>query len=304
MDRALIIVSALVLNVLLAGPRPLYIALGAVRLSRFPAKAVRGLERRLNRDHRSEAEREARGMILVLTAALGSLILGWLLGWLFQKNLAEILIVMLALPVRPAWDIASGIGKKLKAGDANGAKQVLAGTPWRHYAVLDEYGAARAGIETLAASFSEKILAPVFWYLLFGLPGLFLSKAVYLLRETLPPDLAFSEAARTAHMLLHYIPSRLAAILWLLASLFLPSSEPRIAAGQIMPKWLAAPPLALSLLSAAGVLKLSLGGPVSVYAKEWQGNGNPRPLAADVRRALRLFALLHLLLLILVGLFF
>lgn len=304
MDRAIIIVSALLLNALLAGPRPLYIALGLAEWGRWPAKAVRDLERRLNRDHRSESERETRGMLLVAAFAAGALLLGWFFSWLFQHSLLEILLVMLALPVRPAWDVASAIRKRLKAGDVMGAKQALEGTSWRHYAVLDEYGVARAGIETLAVSFSEKILAPALWYLLFGLPGLFLSKAVYLLRETLPPDLAISKATQAAHVLLHYIPSRLAAILWLAASLFLPSSQPREAASHISAKFLAAPPLAFSLLAAASVLKLSLGGPVSIYTKEWQGTGSPRPAAADLRRALLLFALLHLLLFILAGLFF
>lgn len=304
MTPALIILSGLLLNTLLAGPRQLYVSLGMVWLGRVPAQMVRGLERRLNRDHRSEVKREMRGTMLVAVALLGSLLVGWLAGWLFQHNLIEILIVTMALPVRPAWDIASGIKKNLQAGDLIEAKQVLEGTAWRHYAVLDEYGVARAGIETLAIHFSEKIVAPALWYLLFGLPGLCLSKAIYLLRETLPPDLAFSHAARVAHAILHYIPSRLAALFWLASSLFLPSASPREAVHQITPMLPAASPQVLSLLSVAGVLKLSLGGPVSIYAKEWQGSGSPRPGAGDIGRALRLFVLLHLLLFIFVGLFF
>ena len=304
MNRALIVLSALLLNALLAGPRRLYQSLGAAPLLRLPAQAVRGLERRLNRDHCSESERETRGFILVGVACLISLLAGWLLGGLFQRNFIELLVVTLALPVRPAWDIASGIRKGLQEGDVSGAKQVLEDTAWKHYAVLDEYGVARAGIETLAVCFSEKILSPALWYLLFGLPGLFLSKTIYLLRETMASDIAFSQAARTAHMVLHYIPSRLAALFWVAASLFLPSSQPREIAAQIGAGFFTASPNRLALLSAASVLTLALGGPVSVYAKEWQGTGSSRPAARDIRRALTVYALMHLLLFILIGLLF
>ena len=41
---------------------------------------------------------------------------------------------------------------------------------------LDAHGVARAAIESLAENFSDGVVAPVFWYLLLGLPGLFAYK--------------------------------------------------------------------------------------------------------------------------------
>ena len=46
----------------------------------------------------------------------------------------------------------------------------------RDPASLDAYGVARAAIESLAENFSDGVVAPVFWYLLLGLPGLFAYK--------------------------------------------------------------------------------------------------------------------------------
>ncbi|MDE3017077.1 MAG: cobalamin biosynthesis protein [Pseudomonadota bacterium] len=306
MERAFIVLSALLLNAVSAGPRRIYVGLGLTRLSRWPAQRVRDLERKLNRSHRSLTERETRGMILVGVVFLGSLLAGGLGGLLFQHNLrfVELLIVTILLPVRPTWDIASRIRKCLQAGDMAGARQALEGTAWKHHALLDEYGVARAAIEMLAVHFSEKILAPAVWYLLFGLPGLLLSKAAWLLRETLASDPAFGQAAKAAHVLLHYLPSRLAALLWLSASLFLPSCRASDIIKQVTPALIKTSPPLLALLSAAGALRLSLGGPASVYAgKQWLGSGSARPGATDIRRALTLFALLHLLLFILVGFF-
>jgi len=43
---------------------------------------------------------------------------------------------------------------------------------------LDEPGICRAAIESLAENFSDGVVAPVFWYLVFGLPGLIAYKAI------------------------------------------------------------------------------------------------------------------------------
>ena len=46
----------------------------------------------------------------------------------------------------------------------------------RDPASLDAHGVARAAIESLAENFSDGVVAPVFWYLVLGLPGLFAYK--------------------------------------------------------------------------------------------------------------------------------
>jgi cobalamin biosynthesis protein CobD/CbiB len=102
----------------------------------------------------------------------------------------------------------------------------------------------------------------------------------------------------------HYIPSRIAVVLWLGAALFLPASNAAQAADQLRPSLERARPQKLALLSAASVLKLGLGGPASAYVPEaWVGTGTVKPGAADLQRALYAFILLHLFLFVLLGLF-
>jgi len=308
MERSLFALCALLLNVVLAGPRQWYGAFGLSDWFRTPATLVRDAERKLNREHRSLKEREWRGALLTSLVLAGSLIAGWFFGWLFRHGLefAELLVLTAALPVRPTWDRVSQLRKNLYAGNLQAARQALAGTAWRHHALLDEYGLGRAGIELLAVNFSEKIVAPVFWYLLLGLPGLFASKSLALLQETLTQRggaEGFGKAARSVHYWLHYLPSRLAALLWLAASLFLPWVKLRETAKQIAGGVNGAAPQIVSLLSAAAVLKLTLGGPASIYAQRWIGSGTSRPASSDVKRALYVFALLDLLLFILLGIF-
>ena len=48
----------------------------------------------------------------------------------------------------------------------------------RNPETLDEPGVCRAAIESLAENFSDGVVAPVFWYALFGLPGIAVYKMV------------------------------------------------------------------------------------------------------------------------------
>lgn len=307
-SRILLALCALLLNAALGGPRAFYAALGARRPLRFAAAWVRDVERRLNREHRSAGEREMRGALLAGTVLALALIFGWACGWAFRSNLrfVELLLLTLALPVRPAWDLASSIGKSLQAGNVTAARAALEDTPWKHHALLDEPGLARAGIETLAVGFSEKIVAPLLYYALFGLPGLFMAKAITFLHEQLPSSAAkaeFGQAAGWLHTALHWLPARLAALLWMVAALFLPSGRWKKSSAQIAAALAVETPRALALLSAGAALSLSLGGPGSAYSGgRWHGAGSVKASPADLRRALYLFALLHLLLSVPLGL--
>lgn len=309
MDHALIALCALLLNVALAGPREWYESFGVPRIARLPAIVVRQIERKLNREHRSLKERELRGLLFTIFVVVMSLLLGWLCHLLFTSNLrfAELLVVAIFLPVRPTWDLVSRLRRYLQHGNIAAARQLLEHSPWRHHALLDNYGLARAGIETLAVHFGEKIFAAVFWYLAFGLPGLFVSKALFMLQEIVarPPAPAqgFSLAPYTLHYFAHYIPSRLSLIFWLITALFMPGVKPVNVVKQVMEHYADATPQALALLMSGSVLQLALGGPSSIYTQgQWLGGGIAKATVGDVRRALYSFALLQLFVFVLLGL--
>ena len=322
MDRAVLLLCALLLNVAFCGPKRVYARLPFLRFLEISASLVRAAERKLNRDNRSVSEREIRGAALVVFVIVCSVLLGWIGEKLFSNNLGFIKIVLLAtlLPVRQTWDIAAEIHRGLKAGNVGQARMALSGTACRQFMILDDSGVARAAIEMLAVNFSEKILAPAFWFLLFGLPGLFVSKTNYLMVENLThatvlqenPSLlrkicsyGFNSPVLVMNFMLHYVPSRIAAFLWPAAAMFLPSGNgiavaKTIVAGEID----IGSPRYVSVLAAASSLSLSLGGPSSSYTdKAWIGAGAPKATPANVRKAMFLFALLHLFVFILLGIF-
>ena len=306
-DHALFIIIALLLNAAVAGPRAWYVACGIPLLTRLPAQVLRTLERKLNREHRSEKEREIRGMVLVAIVVLFAVLLGWSLSHLLMKNLSfvELLIVTACLPVREAIDIALAVRKGLVSGNIAQARLALEGTPWRHHALMDEAGLSRAAIEILAIQFAIKIVGASFWYLLFGLSGLLMSKLVYLLHEVTGVSASaqgnFGKSVQAFHQLIHIIPAHIAAVLWLVAAPFLPSGNWTQAAAGVRARF-GEIPETLALACAACVLGISLGGPGSVYAGgQWLGSGSARVGTRDILRGLYLFSLLCLLLLVCFG---
>jgi adenosylcobinamide-phosphate synthase len=309
MERIVLVLSALIFNVIAGGAKGPYALLGISQFHLLPAAWLRNAERKLNRSHRSERERAIRGMVVVAAVVAGCVAIGWGATWMLQGNLHFIEILLLAglLPVRQTWNCAFALHKALKAGDMAAARGCLNPSLWRHYMLLDQHALARAGIETLAVHVSEKIVAPLCWYLLLGLPGILISKSLYLMVETLGSiagddnhGSAFMRPAQRVYFFLHYIPARLAMGLWMIIALFWSAPKPFAMARNSA----VATPQSISLSAAAHTLSLSLGGPMSVFAKNrWFGVGNPKAAVSDLRAALLFFTLIHLFLFVLLGLF-
>ena len=306
MDRALLVLCALLLNAALCGPRKWVAGLGFERVSGWPGRQVLHLERKLNRDHRSGADREMRGWLLLIAAIILCVLGGGLSAWLLRHNLRffELMIIAAMLPVRPIWDRAAAIRSSLAAGDIAGARQMLTGTPWRHHALLDEFGVARAAIETTAVDFSEKLVCPILGYVWLGLPGLFLSKLITVMRDALSHTPEFSKGTRVAHAVIHTLPSRLSTAFWLATVLFLPSGSINAAVKRVTTSFLTEAPRPLCVHAAAGVVRVSLGGPVSPYLSTWAENGSVQVRVADIKRAQAAYIFATVFLFIFTGAFF
>ena len=70
------------------------------------------------------------------------------------------------------------IERELKAGKLSAARKTLSHIVGRETSALSSQAIARAAMESLAENSSDGTIAPLIYYLLFGLPGLFLYKAV------------------------------------------------------------------------------------------------------------------------------
>ncbi len=101
----------------------------------------------------------------------------------------------------------------------------------RDTASLDEAGVSRAAIESLAENFSDGVVAPLFWLLVAGLPGVFSYKAINtadsMIGHKSDRYLAFGWASARADDLVNLPASRLSALWLVLASVRWPRDSLR-----------------------------------------------------------------------------
>jgi adenosylcobinamide-phosphate synthase len=243
-----------------------------------------------------------RGLLLVLLVVLASAGLGWAVervlldmsgGWI-----AEALLASSLLAFRDLFDRVRAVRRGLEIG-LEAARAKVAHIVGRDPETLDEAGVARAATESLAENFSDGVVAPVFWFALFGLGGLAAYKAVNTLDSMIghrnPRYEAFGKAAARLDDALNWVPARLAGLLLVLAAAVLPQAR---AARAFRTMWRDAPrhrsPNAgWQEAAMAGALGLKLAGPRhypdGAVPDHWMGDGRADLGPADLNAALRLY---------------
>jgi len=181
----------------------------------------------------------------------------------------------------------------------------------RDTAELDRAGVARAAIESLAENFSDAVVAPVFWLLVAGLPGVALYKAINtadsMIGHRTPRHADFGWAAARLDDLVNLPASRLAALLLIAAAALRQGASGATAWRTV---WHDAarhrsPNAGYPEAAIAGALGLSLAGP-RVYggvriADAFMGDGRREADVKDITRALALYRTADAILLALVA---
>ena len=282
-------------------------AFGYPRRWRHPVVAVGALidavERRWNR---GDAVRQRLGgvALLVLLVGLAALAGGAIerlagQGW----GLAAVVAIgTTGLAQRSLHDHVAAVLTPLARGDLPGARLAVAMIVGRDTDTLDERGVAVAAIESLAESFCDGVVAPAFWFLVAGLPGLFAAKAINtadsMVGHRTPRLVWFGWASARADDLVNWLPARLSGVLVCLAGRGGWRTMWRDAHRHASPNggW---PEAAM-----AGALERRLGGAISYDGEPAERavlGAGPMPDAADLARALRIYRIACLLLWIVVG---
>lgn len=300
-DPLLILLLALVLDLAFGDmervfrylPHPVVIAGGAIAF----------FDNRLNRMTRSDRARQIRGVctVLVLVSAAG------MLGWLVKKYLGfvhfgwalEALLVAVLLAQRSLFEHVAAVAMALREDGLEAGRAAVAKIVGRDPKSLDEYGVARAAIESLFENFSDGVVAPAFWYALLGLPGIFAYKTASTLDSMIgrrtPKYLYFGWAAAHFDDALNWIPARLTGLIIAAAALAMPETQGRAALRVMIrdAKKHRSPNAGWPEAAAAGALGLALGGPRryagTVVDEPWLGDGRARVVVADIGSALQLY---------------
>jgi adenosylcobinamide-phosphate synthase len=273
------------------------------------ARLIQALETQWNRPERSFAARRLLGVatMLLLVATVGGgawLVQHPLLAWLGAYGwLAVAALAWPALAQRSLFEHVRPVATALAAGDLPAARQAVAMIVGRDTAALDQAGVARAAIESLAESFCDGVVAPLFWLLLLGLPGIWAYKAINTADSMIGHReerwRAFGWAAARTDDIANFIPARLSGILLCCAG-----------AGGWRILWRdarahASPNAGWPEAAMAGALGLRLAGPIAydgaMQSKPWIGDGRTDTNASDIKRALRLYLRACLLLWLIAG---
>lgn len=274
------------------------------------AAIIERCEQRWNRPERRAGLRRLAGIgcvVLLLILGIGS-------GWLLEQGLrlvagrwAWIGITLLAVPGMAAGSLyrhVHAVVGPLRDGRIEEARSAVGMIVGRDTERLDEAGVARAAVESLAESVCDGVVAPLFWLMLGGLPGLWAYKAINtadsLIGHREPRWRAFGWAAARLDDLLNLIPARLSGLLLCLAG----AGGWRIMLRDA--RHHASPNAGWPEAAMAGALHLSLAGPIAydgvAQDKPWIGSGRHDLKAADIDAALRLYVRACLLLGLVAGL--
>jgi adenosylcobinamide-phosphate synthase len=193
-----------------------------------PVRALGWLVARTDRARRSVTSRAFLCLLGILLALSLPLLAGgfawgivrlcgaW--GWV-----AELLLGAWMLAGRSLRDAVRPVAEALEQGDLSAARRRVSFVVGRDTESLDESEVARAGLETLAESLCDGVVAPLFWFALGGLPALWAFKAVSTLDSMVghreAPYTHFGWASARLDDLLNLVPARLTAGLIVLASL-------------------------------------------------------------------------------------
>ena len=244
----------------------------------------------LDRTFNEGSHRRAKGAVVVAVMVLGAAMLGRVIAWIPDLGLFESVVAAILLAQKSLVDHVRAVADALRQSLPEGRRAVsmIVGRDTAH---MDEGAVARSAIESAAENLSDGVIAPAFWFLLFGLPGIFVYKIVNtadsMIGHRTPRHEEFGWAAARLDDVLNLVPARLTAVLIALAHGWTdPAPILRDAPLHRSPNagW---PEAAMAV-----VLDVALSGPRSYHGQlrdfPWvhpDGNRNPGP--DDIDRACR-----------------
>ncbi len=316
---AAILLAGLVIELAIGWPDRLYHLIG--HPVSWMGRAISVLERVLNRQYLNQhafspQTRKLCGMLTVVLLVSGSFIAAWGLQYLIVNTIDESLL-QLAVMAIVAWPFLAArslyqhvdrVNQPLAKGDITDARLALSHIVGRETKDLDQAAITRGALESLAENFSDAVIAPLFWGLIFGLPGL----VGYKMINTLDSMVGYKNdryqdfgwAAARLDDLANFIPARISALILLLVA---PRHFAKIRHLPQQARHHASPNAGWPEAAMALVLNVRLAGPRTygqrIQQDPWINHSGHDPDVSDLKKGLRLYRFsIALLLVLLTGL--
>lgn len=196
-------------------------------------KILGGFGDRLDKLKRSGAELAMRGFFLTVLGLMLGLLTGKIYAEIIDRHpaygIAEILILSTLLTSGTVWfallRLYFALEKKEKL--VQGAYLAISTTSRTNLAATDDYGITRTGLNLSARTFDKGLVAPIFWYLIGGLPLAVIYSTLAAIAWRFGKDgfsKGFGSVPLALEKLLGFVPSMFAAVLITLATTVTPTA--------------------------------------------------------------------------------
>lgn len=253
-------------------------------------KMISFCERRLNKGNYRVWKGGGVAVLLILIVYFGSAsVLHWLSVWSIWAELP--VAAVLVFYSLAGTTLVKEVRMVFRAADSSleeGRRQV-ARIVGRDTSELTDREVRTAALETLAENLSDGVIAPLFWYLLLGVPGMLAYKMVNTLDSMIgyrnERYLEFGCVAARIDDVANYVPARLTALLMIL-------SAGRLGLLRFVYKYgdqHASPNSGYPESALAGILDCRFGGPHHYFGelvdKPFIGSNSRVLVSADMRKA-------------------
>lgn len=297
---ALIALLALLIDALAGEPEKLWGRIGHPVV--WMGALVDAADQGFNNQKSSPNALKLRGVLALLIILLAAGLTGMAAALLLPNSPIglgiEALIVSVFIAQRSLYEHVAEVGRAFEARGLKEARKAVSRIVGRDPDTLDEAGVSRAAIESCAENFSDGVVAPLFWYLAGGLPGLFaykmLNTADSMIGHRSVRHTHFGWAAARLDDLANLIPARLAGFFICAAGIVGGSPFQGLRAMWRDAHQHRSPNAGWPESAMAGVMGIALAGP-RVYdgkmtADGWMNTGGRIEVTpSDIDRALKLY---------------
>jgi adenosylcobinamide-phosphate synthase len=219
MTTSAILLLALAIDALIGWPDALYRKIG--HPVTWLGKLISHMDKSLNRMEWHPPTRRLMGLLTAAFIILICIVSGQIIqNAVGQGILGFFISVLLAWPLlasRSLYSHVKDVAQPLELMDLRSARGAVSMIVGRDPKQLDTAGVGRAAIESLAENTSDGVVAPIFWGLIFGLPGILAYKAINTMDSMIgyktPKHLDFGWAAARIDDLANWVPARLTGLI-------------------------------------------------------------------------------------------
>mgnify|MGYP001175658582 FL=1 len=187
---------------------------------------IKIIDTNLNKEFYSDRIKKTLGFFTLSCTVFIVLVLFEIISRIFQNyfyvEIFYIIVIWSLMCSRSLYSHIKQIAHNLQKNEILQAKKSLAKVVGRDTVNLKKKAIIRASLESLSESTSDGVVAPLFWYFIFGVYGLIIFKTVSTLDSMIgyksKKYLAYGYASAKADDILNFIPSRLTGLIFVILS--------------------------------------------------------------------------------------